>query len=137
MLWVVNDRRNHRAESRHGADELLSPELEARYKEQVAASGEKQLSNYEVVGFIFKPRFKSELETGTITEFLRRSARFIESVCKSGDAEAVNVIWIKLFEWLLVHPLELRLLWPELGSATRAAISDAAQRWNSMAVLPD
>jgi hypothetical protein len=113
------------------------PELEATYKQEVAASGEQQLSNYEVVGFIFKPRFKSELETGTITEFLRRSARFIESVCKSADAEAVNVIWIKLFEWLLVHPLELRLLWAELGPATKATVRDAATRWNSLEALPE
>lgn len=67
------------------------PELEAGYKREVAAWGEeKQPNNYDIVGFVFKPRFKAELETGTVTDFLRRSARFIESVCKSGRAGQVN-----------------------------------------------
>jgi hypothetical protein len=113
------------------------PELEARYQEEVTASGDDQPSNYAVVGFVFKPRFKTELATGSVTEFLRRSARFIEGVCESGNAEAINVIWVKLFEWLLAHPMELQLLWPELGSATRAAIRDAAGRWNSLEALPE
>ncbi len=113
------------------------PELEAKYKEEVAACGQERPSNHAVVGFVFKPRFKAELETGTVTEFLKRSASFLENVCISGDAEAVNVIWIKLFEWLLVHPWELHLLWPEFGAATRAALRDAATRWNSLAALPE
>jgi len=52
------------------------------------------------------------------------------------DAEAVNVVRIKLFEWLLAHPTELRLLWPGLGPETRAALRDAAKRWNSLGALP-
>lgn len=113
------------------------PELEDEYREEVMGCEEQQPSNYSVVGFVFKPRFKAELETGTITDFLKRASQFIERVCESGDPEAVNVIWIKLFEWLLVHPPELRLLWPTLGPSTKAAIRDAATRWNSLAALPD
>jgi len=121
------------------AEELMRafPELEDRYREEVVDCEGQRPSNYAVVGFVFKPRLKAELETGAITDFLKRASQFIEQVCVSGDPEAVNVIWIKLFEWLLVHPPELRLLWPLLGPSTKAAIRDAATRWNSVAVLPD
>jgi hypothetical protein len=113
MMNLVNDK--------NLIPELIQtfPELEARYKEEVLACGEEQPSNYSVVGFVLKPRFKAELEAGVITDFLQRSAQFIERVCKSDDPEAINVIWIKLFEWLLVRPVDLRLLWPEFGPATK------------------
>ncbi len=53
----------------------------------------------------------------------------MERVCTTGDAEAINVIWVKIFEWLIFRPNELRLFWPILGGATRACLKDAAQRW--------
>lgn len=106
------------------------PELENSFKERAATyEGEKYPSNYEVVGFIFKPELKKELSKGELTGFLRRAASFIERVCKSGDTEAINVIWIKIFEWLLFRPKDLDLLWPEFGDATKECIKDAAQRW--------
>jgi hypothetical protein len=106
------------------------PELESKYQEELEFwSGERAPSNYDFVGFIFKPQLKRELESGVITDFLSRSAEFIERVCDTNDQEAVNVIWIKVFEWLLPRPGELRLLWPVLGEKTKANIKDAACRW--------
>jgi hypothetical protein len=113
------------------------PELEAAYAaEQEKWHGEKVPSNYDVIGFVFKPRFKAEVEKRAITDFLTRSAAFLEGVSKSGDVGAINVIWIKIFEWLLTRPDDLKLLWPILGGNTKALIKDAAARWNSVASLP-
>jgi hypothetical protein len=107
------------------------PELEARYETEVGFwNGERTPSNYDFVGFVFKPEFRQELEKGTVTDFLSRSAEFIERVCETGDPEAINVIWIKIFEWLLPRPEKLKLLWPVLGEKTKAEIEDAASRWN-------
>lgn len=106
------------------------PELKARYEAELEFwSGERAPSNYDFVGFVFKPEFKQALEGGAITDFVKRSAEFIERVCDTGDREAVNVIWIKVFEWLLPRPDKLKLLWPVLGEKTRANIRDAASRW--------
>ncbi len=114
------------------------PELEAAYiAEEEKWHGEKVPSNYDVLGFVFKPRFKVEVEMGAVTDFLMRSAAFFERVAKSGDIEAINVVWIKIFEWLLTRPDGLKLLWPILGETTKALIKDAATRWNSLASLPE
>src|SRR5437879_2354366 len=86
---------------------LTLPELEPSFQERLATyKGEGYPSNYEVVGMCFKPKFKEELSKGEISEFLQRAAFFIERVCKSGNPEAVNVIWVKIFEWLLPRPTE-------------------------------
>lgn len=106
------------------------PELEPKYQEELEFwGGERAPSIYDFVGFVFKPRFRRELESGVISEFLCRSAEFIECVCDTNDQEAVNVIWIKIFEWLLPRVVELRLLWPVLGEKTKANIKDAACLW--------
>jgi hypothetical protein len=73
---------------------------------------------------------EDELSKGELTEFLRRAADFIERVCDSGDSEAINVVWIKVFEWLIFRPRELDLLWPALGATTKENIKDAARRWS-------
>jgi len=114
------------------------PELEGRYREEVLEHGaDGPPSNYSVIGFVFKPQFKADLEAGNITDFLHRSTQFIERICQSGDPEAINVIWIKIFEWLLAHPGWLRTLWPVLGPATRANIRDASIRWDCLGDLPE
>jgi hypothetical protein len=106
------------------------PELETRYEAELEFwGGERAPSNYAFVGFVFKPELKRALERGVITDFVKRSAELFECVCDSGDREAVNVIWVKIFEWLLPRPGELKLLWPVLGDKTRANIKDAATRW--------
>jgi hypothetical protein len=113
------------------------PELEAAYAVEVDKwHGEKIPSNYDVLGFVYKPRLKAELEKRAITDFLARSAAFIERICESGDVGAINVVWIKIFEWLLTQPDSLKLLWPMLGASTKGLIKDAAARWNSLESLP-
>lgn len=105
------------------------PELEGTYQSQLGEYKGQRLSNYEVVAHVFRPALKDELSKGELNEFLRRAARFIEDVCESGDSEAINVIWVKIFEWLIFKPKELHLFWPALGEVTRYNIKDAARRW--------
>lgn len=98
--------------------------------------GEEPPNSYEIVGALLRPRFKRELATGLVTDFVRRSAVFFEKVCASGDVEALNVIWVKIFEWLIGEPEKLKIVWPLLGKQTRAAIEDAAKRWRCSSNLP-
>src|SRR5262249_60350450 len=91
---------------------------------------EGERSNYIVIGSVLQPPFKEQLERGEITEFLRRCAAFMEKICNDGDIEAINVIWVRIFEWLLFRPKELQLIWPILGPATRGNLKDAASRWS-------
>jgi hypothetical protein len=113
------------------------PELEPGYEEQRLNCPENyQPSNYDVMGCVLQPRLKVALEKSTESEFLVRCAGFLERVCTSGDIEALNVIWIELFEWLIMRPDELKVLWPFLGGSTKAAIKDAAVRWGKTRNLP-
>jgi hypothetical protein len=110
------------------------PELEEGYQERTRQTqGEYAPSNYEVIGYVLQPRLRKELEKGEITDFIRRSAAFMERVCASGDIEAVNVIWIEIFEWLITQPEHLELIRPVLGNRTKAAIKDAQGRWERAA----
>ena len=113
---------------------LTFPELEGQFQQRLSMhEGESYPSNYEGVGFVFQPKLNEELSKGEISEFVRRAAFFMERVCKSEDPEAINVIWIKILEWLLTRRKELELLWPVLGEATKRNIKDAAQRWSEAA----
>ena len=106
------------------------PELEPRYQEELEFwNGERAPSNYDFVGFVFKPQFTREVEGGVVTSFLTRSAELFEKVCDTSDHAALNVIWVKIFEWLLPKPDRLRLLWPVFGAKTKASVKDAACRW--------
>jgi hypothetical protein len=71
------------------------------------------------------------VQKGKITDFLRRFAIFVEQLCADGDLEALNVIWVRIFEWLIFHPKELALMWPIFGPLTKLNIKDAAHRWSS------
>jgi len=112
------------------------PELEEPYQQRLKQADGEILSNYEVAACIFKPKLKQELERGTISDFTERSAIFLERVCESKDVEALNVIWVKIFEWLIREPEKLKLLWPILGKHTKTAIRDAAKRWKFTSNLP-
>src|SRR4051812_13178390 len=92
------DRHNLIAEIR-----ALFPELEESYQREVDKwKGEDGFpTNYIVVGNVLQPLFIREIERGEMTNFLRRCAAFMESVCIGGDVEAVNVIWVRIFEWLI------------------------------------
>jgi hypothetical protein len=112
------------------------PEIEERYRKELQAWKNESPGNYNILGFVFKPYLKEELAKGELTDFLQRLAKFMERVCTSGDVEAINVIWLKLFKLLLAQPEKLKLLWPVLGPATKSNIEDAARRWGLIGNLP-
>jgi hypothetical protein len=112
------------------------PELEKAYQEWVRRAGGELPSNFEVVGFVLKPRLQQELTTGALTDFVERSAAFFERVCTSDDAEALNAVWLEIFEWLMREPQTLKLVWPVLGKQTRSAVKDAAATWGYTSNLP-
>jgi hypothetical protein len=114
----------------------LLPELEDSYQQKLKLNEGEISNNYEFVAVIYKPILKRELSQGVLSDFLKRSALMMENVCESGDVEALNVIWVKIFEWLIREPEKLKLLWPILGNHTKAAIKDAAKRWKFSYNLP-
>jgi hypothetical protein len=126
---------NQRIDNTNFIDELRRafPELEPRYQEIVKQWAPDEPGVYSLLGLILVPPLERELEKGEVNEFLRRCAAFIERVCSSGDPEAINVIWVRIFERLIYHPKQLDLLWPSLGTSTRENIRDAAQRWSKAA----
>lgn len=107
------------------------PDLEDCYRKRVDFWKDKgEPSNYDVIGSVLRPKLKEELSKREQTEFLKRTAAFVERVCSSGDLEAINVIWIEIFEWLIFRPEELSIMWRVMGPATKRNIKDAAQRWS-------
>lgn len=110
----------------------LFPELEDSYQRELEKwqGCEGFPTNYLVVGDVLQPYFIREIERGEITNFLQRCAAFLESVCLTGDIQAINVIWVRLFEWLIFRPKELELVWSSLGPTTKANIRGAARRWS-------
>jgi hypothetical protein len=121
----------HTIDERNLVDALLRalPELETAYQDTV--KGWKLDTGpgiYTLIGSTLVPRLGKELEKGQLSDFLRRCARFLESVCATGSEEAINVIWIRVFERLIYKKRELQLLWPILGPETKRTIRDAARR---------
>ena|ERR1035441_4195072 len=112
------------------------PEMEQRYQKELQSLAGEPPGIYNIVGFVFKPYLVEELAKGEMNDFLHRAADFMERVCTSGDIEAINVIWLKLFKLLLAQPQSLKLLWPFLGPATKANLEDAARRWSLIGNLP-
>lgn len=113
------------------------PELESGYEDQLKDyKGKDEPSSFEVVGHLLQPRLKEALERKEESHFLVRCGHFFERVCTSGDLEALNVVWIEIFEWLMQRPDDLKTLWPFLGNGTRSAIKDAAGRWGQTHNLP-
>jgi hypothetical protein len=106
------------------------PELEQPYQELADEWAPEIPNNYTVVGALFAPYFRKEVEKGEITDLVHRLVDFIERVSSSGDLEAINVIWVKIFEPLIFNEKQLQLLWPMLGPATKEHIKDAAKRWS-------
>jgi hypothetical protein len=113
------------------------PELEQPYKEYMKRPDVVQPPGmYGFFWFVLEPLLEREVGQKKITDFLRRFAEFMEQVCILGDIESINLIWVEVFERLIHRPEELRLLWPVLGSETKAKIEDAAARWGKIANLP-
>ena len=93
--------------------------------------------NYEVIVHCLRPALEADIAEGVTTDFLRRSSSLIEQVCNSGDPEAINVLWIEIFEWLAQSPAgELRFLWPTLGPSTRKIIREVLLRRSETENLP-
>jgi hypothetical protein len=117
---------------------LLSafPELEKLYLEEVK-SYYGLPGNYWVIAVILKPVLTEQVTKKEGSNFVRRIAQFFEQVCTSGDNEAVNVLWIEIFEWL-VHSRagELKFLWPILGPSTKTVIKEVAFRRRETENLP-
>jgi|SRR5580704_10573828 hypothetical protein len=112
------------------------PELEKPFLEEVKSSYGLP-GNYCVAFAILRPAIMEQIATEEVTDFGLRFSSFIEEVCNSGDTEAINVLWIELFEWL-VHSQtgELKFLWPILGPSTRAVIQEVARRRQEIQNLP-
>lgn len=118
---------------------VVLPELDP------AMSGEREFwgtcpqqpSAYQVFGFVLKPHLKSELLSQGLTPFVSNFLSFSERVCNSDDEEAINVLWIKIFEWLIHDPDALRKVWPVMGNKTRETIRDAAARWEVHTNIPE
>ena len=93
--------------------------------------------NYWVFAVILKPVLTEQIAKRDATDFVRRIAQFAEQVCTCGDNEAVNVLWIEIFE-SLVHSQagELKFLWPILGPSTKAVIKEVALRRKETENLP-
>lgn len=111
------------------------PELEGAYQGTVRDWKPDTPGIYTVIGLTLIPRLQEELEKGKISDFLRRCALFLESVCATGSEEAINVIWTRVFERLIFKKRDLELLWPILGPETKRTIRDAAQRWSNAAKM--
>jgi hypothetical protein len=119
-------------------EELRStfPEIEALYQEETNSWGNKNPGKYNIFAFVFKPILKQELSKTGNEDFLRRFCLFIERVCISGDKEAINIIWLKIFKLLLADSETVKRIWPLLGTATKSNIKDAASRWHLIGNLP-
>jgi hypothetical protein len=119
-----------------GKSLLAFPELERPFVEEVK-SYYGLPGNYWFIGAILKPVFTEQISKKDGANFVNRIAQFFEQVCTSGDNEAVNVLWIEIFEWL-VHSRagELKLLWPILGPSTKSVIKEVAFRRKETENLP-
>jgi len=112
------------------------PELEEPYLARLKAYCGRP-GNYEAIFDFLRPALREHIAERSLTGFLPRASSFIEEVCSSGDAEAINVLWIEIFEWLVHSPAgELRTLWPILGPSTRATIRKVALRRSETENLP-
>jgi hypothetical protein len=112
------------------------PELERQYVEGIKSSYGLP-GNYWVIHMILKPVVAEQISKKDSADFVRRVGQFFEQVCTSEDKEAVNVLWIEVFEWL-VHSRagELKFLWPILGPSTKAVIKEVAFRRRETENLP-
>ncbi len=112
---------------------LAFPELEPEYAELVRGDAPDTPHNYSGAAILGR-YFRREADRGQVSALLQRCAEFFERASASSDDEAVNIIWIEIFEPLIFNPTHLRLMWPILGPKSKEHIRDAAQRW-SKAVL--
>jgi hypothetical protein len=114
------------------------PELESSYRKTLRDFGNaKKLGSYMAFGLVLKPRLIEELRKCQRTGFLERVGTFLEAVCLSGDLEAINVVWLEIFQWVVADTEQLKCLWPVLGEGTKKQARDAAERWGYAKNLPE
>ena len=80
------------------------PEMEESIRKTKLLYGGDKPGNYLVFGTVLRPYFEEELAKRQITDFLIRLATFMERVCESGDAEAINVVGIEILSISITHP---------------------------------
>jgi hypothetical protein len=115
---------------------MVFPEIEASYQAELESWGGKFPGNYNVLAFVFKPFLKVELAKAASGDYLPRLCEFMECVCASGDREAINAVWLKLFKLFLPDSAVVKHLWPLLGPQTKSNLADAALRWGFVHNLP-
>jgi hypothetical protein len=141
-LWILGSVKGSAGSGKITALNLVGklltafPELEKQYVQGVK-SYYGVPGNYWVIAVILKPILTDQISKKDGADCVRRIAQFFEQVCTSGDNEAVNVLWIEIFEWL-VHSQagELKFLWPILGPSTKAKIKEVAFRRRETENLP-
>jgi hypothetical protein len=141
-LWILGSVKANAGSGKITALNLVGkfliafPELEKPYVDKVK-SYYGLPGNYWVFAVILKPVLSEQIAKKEGADFVRRISSYIEQVCTSGDNEAVNVLWIEIFEWL-VHSQagELKFLWPILGPSTKALIREIAFRRRETENLP-
>lgn len=107
------------------------PELEQAYQDTITNWHlDTPPGNYTLIAETLAPRLCEDLKKDKISDFLMRCALFFERVCAFGSDEAINVIWVRVFERLIYSKRDLELLWPILGPETKRTIRDAAHRWS-------
>ena len=109
------------------------PEIEEEFQRQCMHGCEP--GRYQVTSMLRKEVDK-HLSSGDLTELEHRAAGFIEQVCLSGSEEALNTVWIRIFERWIHNPDKLRVIWPILGPKTQERIHDAARRWKCPENVP-
>ncbi len=115
---------------------LALPEFEKQYMEELKEYYGLP-GHYWVFAVILKPALIKQIAKGETTDFVRRCSTLIEQVCSGKDREAMNVLWIEIFEWLVPSQAgELKFLWPTLGPSARAEITEVATRRRETKNLP-
>jgi hypothetical protein len=109
------------------------PEIEQEYQRQSSHGDDP--SRYQVASML-RDELNKHLGNGEVTELEHRAATFVEEVCLFGSGEALNTIWIRIFERWIHDPQKLRVIWPVLRVKTRETIKDAATRWKCLENLP-
>ena len=115
---------------------LALPALEPQYLAQIK-SYYGNPGNYSVFFHIVRPMVEALITRRQKNDDLLQLSVFIEEVCKCEDPEAVNVLWMEIFEWLVHSQREgLKYWWPSLGPSSRAIIRSVARRRRETDNLP-
>jgi hypothetical protein len=85
--------------------------------------------SYTIFMEIFRPHLAEAINDAD-TALLMRYGTFFEDVFESQDTEAENVIWLKIFKWLLADHSRVSAFQGYMGKNTKTALKNAARKWN-------